>query len=220
MDATIDLNSNGQLESPDYSGERVRLCKDGKYRWTYPMNMLTNPSAFITVCKIFGGLGAVAFIATYFSDIIHGDFSHILEDLQWWGVAVLVFLVISGISYLIVAAQYGGKYIVRFTMDENGIKHEQVPVQSKKAVKLGAVLAGVGALTGSPGRVGQGILTAVHTTLSSDFNAVRSIKAQRKWNTIKVNEPLANNQIYTSKEDFDFVLDYISSRCPKVKKVK
>jgi hypothetical protein len=217
MDTLNNLSSNEQLESSNYSGERVRLCKDGKYRWTYPMNMLTNPTVYFTVCKIFGGLGAIAFIATYISDIFSGNFANMIEDLKWWGVAILVFLVISGISYLIVAAQYGGKYIVRFTMDENGIKHEQVPVQKKKAVKLGAVLAGVGALTGSPGRVGQGILTAAHTTLASDFKVVRSIKAQRRWNTIKVNEPFAKNQVYTTKEDFDFVLDYIRSHCPKVK---
>ena len=216
MNTSNNFSSNEQLESTNYSGERVRLCTDGKYRWTYPMNMLTNPSVF-TVCKIFGGLGAIAFIATYISDIFSGNFDNMIEDLKWWGVAILVFLVISGISYLIVAAQYGGKYIVSFTMDENGIKHEQIPAQQKKATKLGGVLAGAGALTGNVGRIGQGILTAAHTTLSSDFQAVRSIKAQRRWSTIKVNEPFANNQVYTAKEDFDFVLDFIRSHCPKVK---
>lgn len=217
MDISNNFSSNEALESPNYSGERVRLCTDGKYRWTYPMNMLTNPTVYFTVCKIFGGLGAIAFIATYISDIFSGNFANMIEDLKWWGVAILVFLVISGISYLIVAAQYGGKYIVNFTMDENGIKHEQIPAQKKKAGNIGAVLAVTGALTGNVGRTGQGILTAAHTTLASDFKVVRSIKAQRRWNTIKVNEPFANNQIYTTKEDFDFVLDFIRSHCPKVK---
>ena len=32
------------LENNDYQGERVRLCKDGKYRWKYEMNMITNPT--------------------------------------------------------------------------------------------------------------------------------------------------------------------------------
>ena len=217
MNTSNNFSSNEQLESTNYSGERVRLCTDGKYRWTYPMNMLTNPSVFITVCKIFGGLGAIAFIATYISDIFSGNFDNMIEDLKWWGVAILVFLVISGISYLIVAAQYGWKYIVMFTMDENGIKHEQIPAQKKNAKKIGGVLAGAGILTGNVGRTGQGILAANHTSLSSDFKVVKSIKPQRRWNTIKVNEPFAKNQIYTTKEDFDFVLDYIRSHCPKVK---
>ena len=216
MDTTINLNPNGQLESPDYSGERVRLCTDGKYRWTYPMNMMTNPSVFITICKIFGGIGAVAFFLTYMSDIFRGDFTNIIEDLKWWGVAILVFLVIAGISYLIVAAQYGGKYIVQFTMDENGIKHEQLPAQQEKAIKMGGVLTGVGILTGRPGSMGQGLLVASHTVLTSDFKTVKSVKPQRRWNTIKVNETLNKNQIYTTKEDFEFVLDYIRDHCPKV----
>ena len=217
MDTSTHLNVNGQLESPDYSGKEVRLCTDGKYRWTYPMNMLTNPSIYFTICKIFGGIGAIAFIVTYISDIFSGNFANMIEDLKWWGVAILVFLVISGIAYLIVAAQYGGKYIVMFTMDENGIKHEQIPAQKKNASAIGGALAGAGILTGNIGRMGQGVLVANHTSLSSDFKVVRSIKAQRRWNTIKVNEPFAKNQIYTTEEDFDFVLDYIRSHCPKVK---
>lgn len=217
MNTSNDLSSNEQLVSPDYNSKNVRLCTDGKYRWTYPMNMLTNPSVFITICKIFGGIGAVAFILTYFNTIIHGEFATILDDLKWWGVAILVFLAISGISYLIVAAQYGWKYMVQFTMDENGITHEQIPAQKEKAIKTGGVLTGVGILTGRPGSMGQGLLVASHTKLSSDFKVVRSVKPKRYCNTIKVNEPFTKNQIYTTKEDFEFVLDYIRSHCPKVK---
>ena len=69
MDTSTHLDSNGQLESPDYSGKEVRLCTDGKYRWTYPMNMLTNPSIYFTICKIFGGIGAIAFIVTHLQDL-------------------------------------------------------------------------------------------------------------------------------------------------------
>jgi hypothetical protein len=32
-----------------------------------------------------------------------------------------------------------------------------------------------------------------------------------------VNEPFAKNQVYTTPEDFDFVLKYIREHCPKVK---
>lgn len=205
------------LESTKYEGKEVRLCTDGKYRWTYPMNMLTNPSVYITVCKIFGSLFAIAFILAYIRQLFRGEFAQIASDLKWWGVAVLVFLAISGLAYLIVAAQYGWKYIVRFTMDENGIVHEQLPSQHKKAVKMGGSLASAGALAGSPGRIGQGLLIATHTSLASDFKVVRSIKPLRRWHTIKVNEPFAKNQVYTTPEDFDFVLDYIRSHCPKVK---
>ena len=32
---------------------RVQLCSDGKYRWVYEMNLLTNPTVFLTAFKSF-----------------------------------------------------------------------------------------------------------------------------------------------------------------------
>ena len=197
--------------------ERVLLCEDGKYRWTYPMNMLKNPTVYFTVCKIFGILGAIAFVTAYIGPVFRGDFSSIVHDLKWWGVAVLVFLAISALAYLIVAAMYGGKYIVQFTMDENGLLHDQIPEQKKKAKVLGGAVAGAGVLGGRPGRVAQGGMIAAHTSLSSNFSKVRRIKAYPGRATIKLSEPFANNQVYTSKEDFDFVLNYLRQHCPNAK---
>ena len=218
MNTTIGANPGERLESTTYEGKEVRLCEDGKYRWTYPMNMLTNPSIYFTVIKILGSLMFIAYILLNFSAFRHGEFDKILSELKWWGVAVLVFFAITMTGYLIVAAMYGWKYIVNFTMDENGINHEQIPAQARKARKLGAATAGAGVLTGSVGRAGQGMLVASHTSLASDFSKVRSVKPKRRWSTIKVNEPFAKNQVYTTKEDFDFVLNYILQHCPKVKK--
>ena len=197
---------------------KVTLCEDGKYRWVYPYSLLTNPTVYFTLCKIFGGIALVGIILGYGADILRGDFSLILNDIKWWGLAVAVFLVISMLAYLIVAAMYRGKYVVEFTMDENGILHDMVPAQKKKVEVLGAVVAGTGALTGNIARTGQGVAIASHTSMQSDFSNVRSVESLRRWNTIKVNEPFAKNQIYVTKEDFDFVLDYIREHCPKIKK--
>ena len=217
METTNENSFNKQLENPDYDGVEARLCSDGKYRWTYPMNMLTNPSIYITVCKIFGGIAALVFIVSYIGPIFRGEFSSILSDLKWWGIGILVFFAISMIAYLIVAAQYGWKYIISFTMDESGISHEQIPAQKKIAKRIGGVVGGAGVLTGDITRTAQGAMVASHTSLSSDFSKVKSVKPMRRWNTIKVNEPFAKNQVYTTKEDFDFVLNYILEHCPKVK---
>lgn len=206
-----------EVESPDYDGKQVKLCSDGKYHWTYPLNMYKNPTIFLTVCKIFGILGGAMFLLLNFSFIIDGEWDKIFGTLKYWGIAVLVFLAIALLSYLIVAGMYHGKYIVRFTMDEERLLHEQIPAQKKNARIIGGALAGAGVLSGNPGRTGQGVMVASHTSLESTFANVRRIKAYRGLSTIKVNAPFSKNQVYTTREDFDFVLDFIRDRCPKAR---
>lgn len=201
----------------EYQGARVKLCEDGKYHWTVPMNLLKNPTAYFTVCKVFGIIGGIAFLTSYVGPAIRGEFAVIGQELKYWGIAVLAFLVISALAYLIVAAIYGGKYIVQFTLDEKGLLHEQVEAQKKKAQVLGAVVGAASALKGKAAQAGQGALIAAHTSLETDFSKVSSIKACKRYNTIKVNEALVKNQVYTAPEDFDFVLDYIKAHCPNAK---
>ena len=204
-------------ESVSYKGKEVKLCTDGKYRWTYPMNMYKNPTIFLTVLKIFAIIGAIMFLLLNITAAFNGEWDAIIGNLKYWGIAIVVFVVIALISYLIVAGMYGGKYIVKFTMDEKGLLHDQIPAQKKKARVIGGTLAGAGLLTGSIGRFGQGAAVASHTSLSSDFDKVRSIRAYRSRCTIKVNQPFAKNQVYTTREDFDFVLNYIREHCPKAR---
>jgi hypothetical protein len=210
------------LADKNYDGRKVRLCKDGKYRWTYPMSMLKNPVLFLTVIKVLGSImaGILVFVIllSRWDDITSGNFKVLLYDLRIFGYIMLGGLVITILAFLIVAAQYGGNYIIQFTMDEQGLLHEQIPAQKKVARKIGGALAAGGALAGSPGRVGQGMMIANHTSQASDFKHVRKVKPLRRWNTIKVNEPLSKNQVYCDSEDFDFVLNYILDRCPKLKK--
>lgn len=200
-----------------YDGPRVTLCADGKYHWTYHLNMLKNPMVFLTICKIFGIIGGLAFLISMITTVKDSGWGAFADSLKYWGIGVLVFLVLAGVSYLIWAAIYGGKYVVRFTMDEKGLVHDQIPEQAKKARVLGGVLAGTGVLTGNATRAGQGMAVASHTSLASDFSKVKSIKPYARWNTIKVNEPLSKNQVYICEEDFDFVLNYLHEHCPKVK---
>ena len=172
------------LENNDYEGERVRLCKDGKYRWKYEMNMLTNPSIFLTVLKVFEG-------------IIVGIF--------------LFF------GFILTAAIFKGKYIVLFEMDEKGVAHVVTPEQMKKARKLAKITAAAGAARGSFTTAGAGVLAASKQASISEFAKVRRVKPRRRLHVIKVNEFIEKNQIYVPDEDFDFVYDYIKSRCVNAK---
>ena len=210
-----DLAASGNPESVKYEGPRVRLCRDGKYRWTYEFNMLKNPAGILLI---------IPFLINIISLASHGTLQAEWNDRLWsgsnpkiWLVVMAVFAVIILLAYLLVAWTYGGRYIVHFTLDEQGVIHEQEAAQIKRARKLSLLTVLVGAATGRPSTVGAGMMAASRTTSTSVFANVRRIKPRRALELIKVNQRLDRNQVYVPKEDYDFVLNFIRTHCPKAK---
>lgn len=212
------VSKTESLAPNDYRGSKVRLCRDGKYRWMYEMSFLTNPSIFLTVLKVFEGVIVGIFLVLgFFFYVIHGDWAGLWGWLKTMGLMMAIFLGLTIISMFVMAAFYKGKYIVLFEMDEKEISHTQVPEQFKKAQQLGKITAAVGAGRGSFSTAGAGMLAASKQSSISEFSKVRKVKPRRWLNVIKVNQPFEHNQVYVPKEDFDFVYDYIKSRCPNAK---
>jgi len=202
----------------DYSGSRVSLCEDGKYRWTYPLDMLKNPSILFVLLKIFGILLSIPLLIALISAAANNDWQKIWDGfIKIWLIVMVVFFVIILISYLIVVWMNGGKYVVNFTMDEKRLIHEQVPVQYQRARKVGLLAALVGIFAKRPAAAGAGALAASRDTSVSVFDKVRRVKPRRGQNLIKVNQSLERNQVYVPDEDFDFVLDFIRKHCPNAK---
>ena len=202
----------------DYSGSRVALCEDGKYRWTYPLDMLKNPSILFVLLKIFGILLSIPLLIALISAAANNDWQKIWDGfIKIWLIVMVVFFVIILISYLIVVWMNGGKYVVNFTMDEKRLIHEQVPVQYERARKIGILAALMGIFAKRPAAAGAGALAASRNTSVSVFDKVRRVKPRRGQNLIKVNQSLERNQVYVPDEDFDFVLDFIRKHCPNAK---
>lgn len=202
----------------DYSGSRVALCEDGKYRWTYPLDMLKNPSILFVLLKIFGILLSIPLLIALISAAANNDWQKIWDGfIKIWLIVMVVFFVIILISYLIVVWMNGGKYVVNFTMDEKRLIHEQVPVQYDRARKVGILAVLMGIFAKRPAAAGAGALAASRDTSVSVFDKVRRIKPRRGQNLIKVNQSLERNQVYVPDEDFDFVLDFIRKHCPNAK---
>ena len=63
----------------DYSGSRVALCEDGKYRWTYPLDMLKNPSILFVLMKIFGILLSIPLLIALISAAANNDWQKIWD---------------------------------------------------------------------------------------------------------------------------------------------
>lgn len=210
--------SSERTEHTGESVDRVTLCADGKYRWVYEYPMMKNPVLLFTIIKILCLCAAapalVVFLATISDD---GLIEAFLVTLKAFGVTAGIIVVLSIISYVIVAASYGWKYVVVFEMNEEGIEHIQQKKQFKKAQVMGMVAAMVGSASKRPGAAGTGLLAASHSSIYSRFRVVKKIKGYRHSNVIKVNALFAKNQIYVREEDYEFVWQYLISRCPKAK---
>ena len=202
-------------------GHRVILCTDGKYRWIYRLHMLKNLTIFFDVLVVLGMSAFIVMIINLVIMLFDGNIG--IDTFKGFGQLLLIvggiLVVISFIGYFIFAAMNGWYYIALFEMDNEGVTHHQLgkSVKSAKAIGWISVLAGLA--TKDPGSIGRGITTATRSSMSSSFESVRKVKAQRKNNVIKVNELLSRNRIYVQSEDFDFVYEFIRSRCPRLKKV-
>ena len=206
------------MEKKDYQGKEVRLCEDGKYRWLYEMNMFRNPTIILTVAKVLGGvLLGLWLVFGLLLSAIEGNWDGLLGMTRVLGIVMGVMAVLLVIAYLILCWMYHGKYIVLFEMDEKSIKHIQLPRQFKRAQAMGLITALVGLAAKRPTTAGAGLLSATRQASTSDFKYVKKVKAYPRRHLVKVNETLNKNQVYAATEDFDFVLDWIRTRCINAK---
>ncbi|MBO4851312.1 MAG: hypothetical protein J5529_10490 [Prevotella sp.] len=199
-----------------YTSKSIKYCPDGKYRWTYELNMYRNPSILFVVLKIFGLLMAIPFYFMLIHPLLIGEtWEHTWDKSKYAVLCFSIFFLCVFLSYFLLAAMLGGKYVVEFEMDDEGVLHTQKK-GVEKTKKLGWLTVLAGLASKRPGTVGLGLSVANRTSSYSDFLSVRNVKRYRKRNLIKVNELLYRNQVYVEDEDFDFVYDYIRTRCPRV----
>lgn len=209
---------SGQKESIDYMGSRVRLCEDGKYRWKYELNMITNPVIMITVFKVFFYTVLILFlIFCPIMYLVDGDWAGALGMVKAMGIVLGGFAVLTFVSTVFLSWVFGGKYVVLFEMDEHKIVHNQLAAQQQKARKIGMLTFLVGLFAKRPSTMGAGMLSTVKNSSTSEFSKVRRVRSRRWLHTIKVNQLLERNQIYVPKEDYNFVYDFIKSHCPNLK---
>ena len=194
--------------------ENIYLCGDGKYRWVYEMPILKNPTIFILVWKIFFFILLGIFAVTLIFDAFEGnlDGEQFLNTLKFMGIFLAGMTVLVALGVLIYAAIMGGKYVVMFEMDNDGINHKQLPKQVKKAEMIGFITALAGLATGNITTVGVGLTSSARSEKYSEFERVRSVKAYPRRHLIKVNERFGKNQVYAESADYDFVLNYIRKR--------
>ena len=201
-----------------YVTQNILLCADGKYRWMYELSMFSNPTIFITLCKVFAISIGVLFVPFAIFGIASGDgLEGFLDQMKVLPIVAGIMFGLILIGYPIAVLLLGGKYIVFFEMDEEKVVHYQASKQFSKSRAIGVMGMLAGALSGDLSTFALGTHVAAVNSMSSSWNAVKSVKSARNRNVIYVNELLYKNQVYVADEDFDFVESYIRSHCVNAK---
>ena len=202
--------------------EHVRLYPDGKYRWVYEVNMLTNYSILFDVWKVLGISMGILVLLFVVIAVFDGDWDvdMLIGMASTSGIVALVMLVLGLIGYFVYAAISGWKYAVLFIMDEKEVVHQQMPNTVKKGQLIGALTILAGLASGRPGAVGTGVLAQSRLSMTSTLAHVERLISCRKMNLIKVNERFEKNRVYVNTEDFDFVYDFLLTHCTHLKSSK
>jgi hypothetical protein len=202
--------------------EHVRLYPDGKYRWVYEVNMLTNYSILFDVWKVLGISMGILVLLFVVIAVFDGDWDvdMLIGMASTLGIVALVMLVLGLIGYFVYAAISGWKYAVLFIMDEKEVVHQQMPNTVKKGQLIGALTILAGLASGRPGAVGTGVLAQSRLSMTSTLAHVERLISCRKMNLIKVNERFEKNRVYVNTEDFDFVYDFLLTHCTHLKSSK
>jgi len=197
-------------------GPRPVLCPDGKYRWTYQVNLYSNMSIFSDLMKVMAGSSGFVFLLMLVINLFDGhlDWTAFLGNILVL-LAVFAFLMLLGIiGYYVWAYLSGGSYTALFVMDEQGIGHYQTASQRRLGKKIGVAGMLIGMAAGRPGVAGSALAASSVNGVRTAFRDVRSVKAVRRRDLIKVNELLTKNRVYVADgRDYQWVLDFITEHC-------
>lgn len=207
--------SKQKKENTTFTGDRVTLCKDGKYRWVYDVNLYTNPTVFIDVVKVMLLSAAIMVAVVLLIGLFSGGMSmRVLKGMAGgFGLTVVILLGLALVGYLLYAVITGGKYTVLFILDEKELVHQMYGKNLKKSKLIGQLAMMAGAASGRVGTIGTGMMAKSRTSMTTELKHVRRLIPHRWMNTIKVNQLLSKNRVYMKKEDFDFVYNFLCEHC-------
>ncbi len=199
------------------NSENLQFDPRGNIIWVFEYNLFKNAGILITVLKIFFFI--ILGISIFVGFISSGFFEYFSEgfytSLQVFGIMSAIMLILILIGYPILALMKGGKYVVLFVMNEDGIEHIEIQQEKDKTKVINEFALAVSLLTGNASIAGTQFAALINTSLYSKFKSVNNIVVSKKQKTIFVNSTFAKNQIYVEKEDFDFVEGFIIGHCEK-----
>ena len=212
--------------------ERVTLCEDGVYRWSYVMDMWKNRYMIRLAWKII--VPALGLLLLFVAAMALKNARYLMrqgvarEELTFYLRSDLIsvyivagllagVLLLTELIYAVCALAMHGQWRLRFEMDESAVALVRNPGTMQTMNALGAVAAIVGLAAGKPRdamRVGS-TLALANDAGTSRFESTRRVKRVRRYDLLDLREWFGMNQIYVPPEDYDFVRDFILARIPE-----
>ncbi|MBR3250197.1 MAG: hypothetical protein IKF80_00655 [Erysipelotrichaceae bacterium] len=190
----------------------MKTNNEGKYVWSYDMDMSKNHSILKLVLKIVTGILVLLFLFFVFLAIRDKDWGKFIWAIKILGGCALAIIAICFASYWFVGKYFGGTYSWCYEMDEEGIRYWQPEEQAEKARNIAETSAIVGAATGNLGLAAAGAANSITDENKVNFDQVNFLGKSEAENMITMHTILMHHMIYVNDEDFDFVYNYISQR--------
>lgn len=117
------------------------------------------------------------------------------------------------LTYILIRFVYGGKYALKFTIDDNGIYTHTEETQSKKNNIINKLTILLGILSRKPTVMGAGVLANSRQNTIIRWRNIRRIKLYPRYHTIMVYGRIGENiGVFCTKENYDEVEWFIKSK--------
>lgn len=204
-------SENPISDHPDVQQQAVSLSAREEHslrpirRWLYEVSLWRTPTVILTVFKVLALASLAPALLTLVLSLIEGGGMMALWGfIKVYGGILAVLLVLLLPAYALIALLNGGRYIVLFEMDGQGVRHTQLQRQYDKAQALGLLTALAGALGSSPAVMGAGLLAASKQSTYSRFQNVRSVTVHHQRRVLYLTtRDLVHNQVYVGKDEFE-----------------
>ena len=214
----MDHNHSSEKINSKYDTTAVVQDENGKYHWIYTYSMWENYSMLRPVLI---GLGiSFLVILVIILAALHQsgrDTGYLAKVFLLYLGIVLVILLITVLSYALVAAFYGGKYVSLYEMDSEGLSHYQPSSQADKERAIGLFAAAAGFLGGNAGTTIAGLTAGSRLVVRAEFSKVKSLKIVADKEEIRVHSFMTWHTVHVPRESFEFVADYMTSHCVNAK---
>lgn len=208
---SLDFGSLSSEQAAELGLNSVFLEEDGTYNWIYCMKLLKNLSMLKFVTKVIAFCYALMVIIIF---VLTRGSGSILWLLGILGLCFAGVILIILFSFWLMDKIFKGSYMLIYEMNDEGIIFSQTTDQAQITRAIAATSAAVNAAGGNVGGVIAGTGLAMRpNSFPAAFSKVRSVKGIRRENLIWVNSFLQYLQVYVPDGAYDFVWEYITTRC-------